>query len=362
MVPQPSMSNGPTKKQPKSISSFLGGATAGCISTIILQPFDVVKTRMQMSSAFNRSVHLHSALSIQPNASAFATVRSIIQQDRITGLWRGVTPSIMRNTMGVGIYFMALNAITDYLADPDGTLSSNAILTAGGIARASACTLLCPLSVVKTRMETIEYSIKYSGVGHALQTIARTEGYGALFSGLFPAIIRDVPYSSMYMLLYLQAREALGKVVGLQSTKSSIVTAGTNSSNVTLNTNSAASSTNSDSEGTFKSMNPANLTRAVNFVSGAIGGGLATLLTQPQDVVKTRMQLSQRSKDGSPTRYRSISEAMRRVFNEEGFYGFFRGSSPRFFKRIFGSAITWMVFEEISPYYRKLLTRQKDKE
>lgn len=366
------------KRSPKTIVTFLSGASSGCLSTLALQPFDVVKTRMQMSAAYNRSVHLQPALSLQHNASAVDTFRGIIRQDRVGGLWRGVAPSVMRNTLGVGVYFMALNAITARLSAPDGSLSDASTLYSGATARSIAVILLCPLSVVKTRMETVEYSNTYRGVFHALRTIAVQEGRHGLFSGLVPAVIRDAPFSAMYMWIYLRTKHVLGRAVGLTDTRSSLlrnhattaptqhVSASTTDSSITKSTPSSSSSLTPTTSETTSSDTPAPsppwLIRSVNFASGAFGGGLATLITQPQDVVKTRMQLSPKMADGTSGRYNSVPDSVRRVFHEEGLYGFFRGSSPRFFKRILGSAITWMVFEEANAFYSELLSRSKDKD
>lgn len=348
MAPLQVPASGQRKRAPKTFITFLSGATSGCISTIVLQPLDVIKTRMQMSDAYNRSVHLQPALSLQPNASVVETFRGIIRQDQVSGLWRGVVPSVLRNTIGVGVYFVTLNAITARLSAPDGSLSHFSTLAAGASARSLAVVLLCPLSIVKTRMETVEYSRKYTGVAHAIATIARQEGPRGLFSGLFPAILRDAPFSAMYMLIYLRTKESLGRAVGLQDNRSTIMRSVPQSP-------SASSALLQKSELRAEKRK----TMAVNFASGACGGGLATLLTQPQDVVKTRMQLSQRNADGSPSRYSSVGGALRRLFNEEGFYAFFRGSSPRFLKRILGSAITWMVFEEASGFYCRLFKKEE---
>lgn len=366
------------KPKSSSVVSFLGGATSGCISTLTLQPFDVVKTRMQMSAAFNRSVHLQPSLILQPNANALDTFRGIVRQDRISGLWRGVTPSVLRNTIGVGLHFMTLNAITAKLSSADGTLSDLATLSSGAVARSISVILLCPLSVVKTRMETVEYASKYKDMFHAVRVIASQEGTRGLFSGLFPAIVRDAPYSAMYLYIYLRTKEVLGRAVGLKDNRSTILLNSSNHSSASSSTcpssslprssstNAAATSTDSSTtsasstndERTILHLNQQGLKRLVNFASGALGGGLATLLTQPQDVIKTRMQLSQRSADGTPSRYNTVSEATRRVFNEEGFYGFFRGASPRFIKRILGSAIVWMVFEEVNAFFSKIVDQR----
>lgn len=332
-------------RRPRTAANFLGGATSGCVSTLLLQPLDVVKTRMQMSAAFNRSVHLRPALAIASNTGVAETVRAIVRQDSVFGLWRGVVPTLVRNMLGVGLYFVTLQDLRARLAAPDGTLSDGATLAVGAAARSFACCLLCPLSVVKTRMETVEYSRMYSGAADAMRTIARREGYRGLFSGLAPAILRDAPYSALYMLIYLRTQAAFGRAFGIPGRRP-----------IPSGASDGVRVAGDDERPPAKS-----LVMGVNFASGAVGGGIATILTQPQDVVKTRMQLSQQSlapedaSSGAGKRYGSVIKAATRIFNEEGIYGFFRGSSPRFLKRMLGSAISWMIFEEIVGVYERIL-------
>lgn len=325
----------------KTLANFLGGATSGCISTLLLQPLDVIKTRMQMSSAFNRSVNLQQALSIQSNTGVWRTFRTIVAQDSVAGLWRGVVPTFVRNSLGVGLYFVTLSSISSFAANrdsrsKDGAMSNRVALFAGAFSRSFAVCMLCPLSVVKTRMETVEFSNKYTGVLNALTSIARKEGPRGLFAGLVPAIVRDAPYSALYMLIYLRTKQHLGALVGIKDNRSNI-------------SNSSPGSSSALPEAPNK-----GLLMSVNFVSGAFGGGLATLLTQPQDVIKTRMQLTQRHVTGA-NRYGTVRESARRIFAEEGMYGFFRGSSARVLKRMLGSALTWMLYEELVTYYQRVL-------
>lgn len=304
---------------------------------------------MQMTSTFNRSVHLKQALSIQPNTGIFNTMRSIIRQDSVAGLWRGVLPTFIRNTLGVGLYFVTLNQLSSFAArldnnGADGHISTRAALFAGAFARSFAVCMLCPLSVIKTRMETVEYSNKYAGVFHALRTVGRNEGVRGLFAGLVPTIVRDAPYSALYMLFYLRMKERIGRTLGIQDNRSNIAR--------------ALPSSNSPPS-VVATGKPSKLVEmSVNFVTGAISGGLATLLTQPQDVIKTRMQLTQRNIQGG-MRYGTVRQAARRVFDEEGVYGFFRGASARVLKRMLGSAVTWMIFEEMVVRYDRLLRGQK---
>lgn len=217
---------------------------------------------MQMSSAFNRSVHLQQALSIQSNIGVWRTMRSIVQQDTVAGLWRGVAPTFVRNTLGVGLYFVTLSSLSTFAArmegSTDGAISNRGALFAGAASRSFVVCVLCPLTVAKARLETVEYSQMYQGrLFTALRSIARLEGIRGLFAGLVPAIARDAPYSAVYMLLYLRTKAYVGSTTGIES---------------------ASKITGDNSQSTENK----HKLMAINFACGGVSGALATFLTQPQ--------------------------------------------------------------------------------
>lgn len=116
--------------------------------------------------------------------------------------------------------------------------------------------VMSPVTLVKTRMEYGGPNhISYKNTAHALTTIARTEGASGLFRGLGPTVLTNAPFSALYYMIYTKLK------VALSSWQSS---------------NSTGTGWNST---------------AVNFVSGVCAATAATLLTQPTDVVRTRMQL-----------------------------------------------------------------------
>lgn len=78
----------------------------------------------------------------------------------------------------------------------------------------------------------------------------------------------------------------------------------------------------------------------VNFGCGVLAGILASLVTQPADVIKTHMQLS-------PVRFRWIGQAAMLIFKSHGLRGFFHGSVPRALRRTLMAAMAWTVYEEM---------------
>lgn len=49
----------------------------------------------------------------------------------------------------------------------------------------------------------------YVSVAGALRSVYETEGIRALFSGLTATLLRDAPFSGIYVMFYSQAKKAL---------------------------------------------------------------------------------------------------------------------------------------------------------
>lgn len=132
---------------------------------------------------------------------------------------------------------------------------------APGLARALSAAVMSPVTLVKTRME---YGgpkhVAYRNTAHALATIAAQEGPAGLFRGLWPTVLTNAPFSALYYMMYTQLRGVLAGV-GRERPGSG--------------------------GGDCGSLHPT----LVNFLSGVCAATAATLLTQPSDVVRTRIQL-----------------------------------------------------------------------
>lgn len=71
-----------------------------------------------------------------------------------------------------------------------------------------------------------------------------------------------------------------------------------------------------------------------------MAGVLASLITQPADVVKTRMQIN-------PRQYPTLLSTLAYTLRERGPQGLFTGSMPRAARRTFMAAFTWLFYEEV---------------
>ncbi|XP_029178080.1 mitochondrial glycine transporter-like isoform X2 [Nylanderia fulva] len=270
------------------LKSFLAGSFSGTFSTILFQPLDLVKTRLQ--NRVNTSVE-------SPRNGMLGTVANIIQKENVFGLWKGMTPSITRVIPGVGLYFSSLHWLKHAL-DLEESLTALQAIALGITARSMSGALLIPITVVKTRFESGVY--KYNSISEALWLIYKQEGVRGLSSGLVPTLLRDAPYSGLYLMFYTQLK-------------------------------SAATKTGTMSESQMP----------VHFSCGILAGILASVVTQPPDVVKTKMQLY-------PNEFNGIYRATFLVYKKYGVLGYFKGIVPRMLRRTLMTTMAWTVYEQLT--------------
>ncbi|XP_053980438.1 mitochondrial glycine transporter-like isoform X1 [Hylaeus volcanicus] len=271
------------------LKSFLAGSVSGTFSTILFQPLDLIKTRLQ--SRVN--LRLDSA-----NSGTIGTVIHIIKKENVFGLWRGMTPSITRVIPGVGLYFSSMHWLkhTFHLKDP---ITPTEAMLLGITARSMSGALVIPITVVKTRFESDVY--KYNSIREALKLIYKQEGVRGLSSGLVPTLLRDAPFSGLYLMFYTQLKNIVAET-DLPGDKSSA---------------------------------------PVHFSCGILAGIFASIVTQPADVIKTKMQLY-------PNEFTGVRSAIFRVYEKYGMFGYFKGIVPRMLRRTLVTAMAWTVYEEVT--------------
>lgn len=83
-----------------------------------------------------------------------------------------------------------------------------------------------------------------------------------------------------------------------------------------------------------------------HFIAGAVAGAAAVVATNPLDVAKTRYQTMEYTNTLHRSQIRQgFVGALRRLYNQEGFAGLYRGMKPRILLRIPGSAVAFVGYE-----------------
>jgi solute carrier family 25, member 38 len=227
-------------------------------------------------------------------------------------------PTVARVFVGAGVYFLVLHELMGMVRTAHGLEEGAPLPTAwtfavGAAARCLAAGLLNPVSLAKTRMEWAKKDgSPYRGTLSAVVSIARQEGVRGLFAGLVPTMIRDAPYSGIYLSVFMRAKRAVAPGGSLEALG-------------------------------------APFPEAVRtFVCGLLGGVVATLVVHPADTIKTRLQLRSASFLGSPLDPKpTIVGEIRAVFREGGVRTLFAGAVARVTKRTLSTALTWTLFEQV---------------
>jgi len=273
------MSNNPVVK------AFMAGSFSGTCSTLLFQPLDLVKTRIQQ---------------VDTRRGMLKVANEVIMKESMFGLWRGVTASLARTVPGVGIYFSCMHTLKMSLCQ--GTPSPTQSLAIGAFSRAFAGSIMIPFTVVKIRCESGDF--QYRSIRAALKKISSTEGLKGLTSGLLPTLWRDVPFSGLYLMFYEKLK---AQMIGHNSRQ----------------VNTSRSSISPEWE---------------KFLCGVGAGVLASVVTQPADVVKTKLQLVKGA---------TLFAVIRKIATRDGPAGFFRGAVPRMTRRTLMAALAWGVYEQV---------------
>ena len=213
-------------------------------------------------------------------------------------------------------------------------------LIAGSVARVAAATAISPVEMFRTRMQAAtggDGGLFAQTLG-GLRTMVRAEGYTSLWRGLTLTMWRDVPFSGIYWWGYEAVRNQLTAL-----RESTQVKYGRPRSN------------SGDHSNTF----------IESFIAGATSGAVASVVTTPFDVGKTRRQVLERSncEAGKPTlrpEELSMPKFLHTIWKEEGTAGLFKGWAARCLKVAPACAIMISSYEVGKRMARRMNERQRD--
>ncbi|XP_027361459.1 nicotinamide adenine dinucleotide transporter 1, chloroplastic-like isoform X2 [Abrus precatorius] len=179
---------------------------------------------------------------------------------------------------------------------------------AGAAAGAIAATFVCPLDVIKTRLQVhgLPPAQKGSVIVTSLQNIVRNEGFRGMYRGLSPTILALLPNWAVYFTSYEQLKGLLRSRDGCNE-----------------------------------------LTTLGNIIAAAGAGAATAISTNPLWVVKTRLQTQGMRPDVVP--YKSVFSALTRITHEEGIRGLYSGIVPSL-AGVSHVAIQFPAYEKIKSY------------
>lgn len=183
----------------------------------MIAPLDVVKIRLQLQTHSLSDALSHRDLKGSPiYKGTLPTIRHIVRDEGITGLWKGNIPAELMYVSYSAIQFTTYRTVTLGLqqAFGDNRLPAAAeSFIAGGTAGAVATTVTYPLDLLRTRFAAQGTEKVYASLRASIRDIAISEGPRGFFQGLTASVGQILPYMGIFFATYETLRLPLG---GLQ--------------------------------------------------------------------------------------------------------------------------------------------------
>jgi len=184
------------------------GAMAGVVSVSMTYPLDLIRTRLSVQTAFRNSGSLNPAQYLGIT-SAFIT---IVKQEGIFGLFKGIMPTLMGIAPYVGLNFMTFEGMKSVVKKkirPDPTTVH--LLICGGMAGSVAQTITYPFDVLRRKMQMQGYHSHpaYPSTWNCIVSIWKSESIYGFYKGLIPNYLKVVPSMSISFVVYEKVKHHL---------------------------------------------------------------------------------------------------------------------------------------------------------
>lgn len=158
-------------------ANFTAGAMAGVLEAIVcVTPLETLKVKL-----------------IQGNMPMVKGIKQIYAAEGVTGFYKGLSATIMKQASNQGLRFLWFNEYKKYVTS-DGKKKMTPILSLfGGMSAGIFSTLgNNPFDVVKTRMQSLDAN-KYKGTMNCFYLIMTQEGPKSFYKGCLARMGRVVP-------------------------------------------------------------------------------------------------------------------------------------------------------------------------
>ncbi|XP_074581779.1 nicotinamide adenine dinucleotide transporter 1, chloroplastic-like isoform X3 [Curcuma longa] len=276
----------------------LAGASAGAIAATFVCPLDVIKTRLQVRGPSE----------VCPSSSRrniiISSLKQIIKNEGVSGLYRGLTPTITALLPTWAVYFTVYNQL-------------KSLLHSHGAGAATAITTN-PLWVVKTRLQTqgMRDDVEpYKSMLSALRRITLEEGRKGLYSGLLPSLV-----GITHVAIQFPSYEKIKSYLALKENTS------------------------------VDRLSPRDIA-----IASSLSKIIASTLTYPHEVIRARLQEQGHARNNS-NKYAGVTDCIRKVFYKEGISSFYRGYVTNLLRTTPAAVITFTSYEMIHRFCLRVIS------
>ncbi|KAK1762571.1 mitochondrial carrier domain-containing protein [Phialemonium atrogriseum] len=302
------------KPPPTAATNLIAGGGAGMMEALVCHPLDTIKVRMQLSRRGRKPG--------MPKRGFLRTGAEIVKRETPLGLYKGLGAVLTGIVPKMAIRFTSFESYKQLLANKEtGAVTGKATFLAGlaaGVTEAVA--VVTPMEVIKIRLQAQHHSMadpldvpKYRNAAHALYTVVREEGFGALYRGVSLTALRQGTNQAVNFTAYTYFKEALRRWQ--------------------------------------PEYDGGNLPNWQTTLIGLVSGAMGPLSNAPIDTIKTRLQKTP-AEVGS-TAMQRITKIASEMFKQEGFHAFYKGITPRVMRVAPGQAVTFTVYEYLKEKLEK---------
>ncbi|XP_051173552.1 mitochondrial thiamine pyrophosphate carrier [Leptopilina boulardi] len=287
-------------------SAAFAGAVSGCITRLLFQPLDVVKTRFQLQV---EPIKHHSVSKYRSLPQAFAL---IVKEEGVSALWKGHVPAQLLSIVYGMSQFYSYNLITQHLNRYQIVHEWRNTLhfAEGAIAGAVSTTLTFPFDTIRTRLiaQSTKHKV-YHGLFHSCLSIFREESSKAFFRGLLPTILQIAPHTAFQFYFFGIFKDLYVKITDDSSTS----IAGT-------------------------------------MTAGSLAGLAAKTIIYPFDLIRKRLQIQgfQHGRKGFGVFFHctGMKDCVIITIKREGVNGLFKGLVPSQVKAVVTTALHFTIYEQ----------------
>lgn len=256
------------------------------------------------------------------------------------GLYAGFLPALFGHMPGNAVYLVSYAFLKDRLQQydnarhperkSDGRQAPWVSAAAAVGADLAAISLYVPVDVVAQRLylQTPTGGPIYSGYREVVSTILKHEGWRGFYKGVGPILVNSLPASALWWTLYEESKRFLSKKFG----------------DYAANRKNGEGEVNSSKE-TSSGAHVIEKSSLASAISGGIAGAAVTIVTNPLDVVSTRLQTQ--SMKAEAYQYTGTIHTIREMWRTEGFRSFFKGTTPRLTQWVIFSSAGAFAYEFI---------------
>jgi len=294
----------------------IAGAAGGIVAMTATYPLIFLSTRAAVETK-------------NESKSTFEAIIDIIKREGILGLYSGLDSSLLGIAVTNGVYYYFYERTREALLRSKAgskALSTPESMLAGLIAGSATTLISNPIWVVQTSQAVRTMSgdsneraiVKKLGFFETLKNLLAKEGPSALWRGIGPALILV-----MNPIIQYTAFEQL---------KNFLVARRTNK----LRAAAAAAAVATLSDMDF-------------FFLGALSKLIATSITYPYIVVKSRLQ-------AGSNKYKSSLDGLLTILKDEGFFGLYKGITSKLIQSVLTAAILFAGQRRIFEITKKAIT------